>query len=91
MPSLDTIPSWALVLVAVVALVAGNRELVWGWLRAAWGWVRPAPPSPIPTPDLPDNADLLAKLILLRQQALDEGHADAAELLGQAIAKVLDL
>lgn len=88
MPSLDTIPSWVLVLVAVVALVAGNRELVWGWLRAAWGWVRPAPPSPAP---MPSDADILARLIAIRDDLTAAGDTDAAEDVGHAIAKVLDL
>lgn len=87
MPNLDTIPSWVLVLVAVVALVAGNRDLVWSWLRAAWGRLIPAPPSPTP----PQADDLLASMIDLRQQAVAAGETEAAELIGQAISKVLDL
>lgn len=90
MPSLDTIPSWVLVLVAVVALVAGNRELVWGWLRAAWGWVRPAPPSPSPMPT-PSDADILARLIAIREDLIAAGETDVAEDVGHAITKVLDL
>ena len=87
MEALNSIPSWVLVLVAVVALVAGNRDLVFGWLRAAWGWVRPAPPSPSPSSD----AAILARLIAIRDDLTAAGDTDAAEDVGHAIAKVLDL
>lgn len=87
MDSLNSIPSWVLLLVAVAALVVGNRDLVWGWLRAAWGWVRPAPPSPAP----PNDADIITRLIGLREDLIAASEQDAAELVGQAITKVLEL